>query len=201
MPDEARLEVSVVEAEVVVLPEDEEGFQAVGAHPGEAPEGDLVQAQTGELQEEEDADLAVVVEATKSTLHPCLHVAYAAFEEIPIKDLWLGVTADWESSVPLYQFKDESDQKRSALIINRDVTLLARSYGLPVLIKSLPRLAKNHFTFLAGADLGPTSSQPQTRSQKGFWILFATGHNIHPSCLILNRIPTYSSPLRISSFD
>lgn len=92
------LEGLVAEAEVVELPEEEEAFQAVGAPPEEAQEEALGQAQTEGLQEVEDEGSVVAVEATEVILQHCLHVAYAAFREIPRKDLWLAITAGGRSS-------------------------------------------------------------------------------------------------------
>lgn len=113
--DEARLEVSVVEAEVVVLPEEEEASQVAGAPQEEAREVSA-QAQTEELQGVEDADSVVVVEATKLMLCHCLHVAYAAFKEIPTKNLWQAISRELGCSKSLYQSKPKSFQFKASLL-------------------------------------------------------------------------------------
>lgn len=94
MSDEVRLEASAVEALAVVHHAEGEASQAAGAHQEEAREEGLAQAQTEELQEVGEEGSAGVAEATKLLLYRCLHVAYAAFREIPTKDVRLAVSRE-----------------------------------------------------------------------------------------------------------
>jgi hypothetical protein len=195
VPDEARLEASVVEAEVVVLLEGEEASQAAGAPQEEAREV-LAQARTEELQEVQDADSVVVVEATK--LMPCHypHVAYAAFEEIPIKNLWLAISRELgvqQITVPK-QAKIISIQGITSVVFILDVTCFLVHFVTNIIS------SKKHFSFWliradsGGADFGRTSSQPQTRSQEEFLFSTCQAKHIHSLQRQLPTIENFEAP-------
>lgn len=166
---EARLEVSVVEVEVVVLPGEEEASQAAGAPQEEAREVSA-QVQTEELHGVEDADPVVVVEATKLMLCHFSNIAYAAFKEIPTKNMWQVISRELgvqQITVPA-QVKIISIQDTTSVVVVLNATCFLVQL-VTIIISS-----KKTFFFLlgaysTGADLGRTSSQLQCRSQEEFW--------------------------------
>jgi len=111
--DGVLLEASGAEAVVEVHHEEEEASRVGEAHQEEAQEEVSAQVRTGGLQELEDEASPAVAAAIKPLLYQYLHVAYAAFEEMPTRMCGLAMSRKKERSMILYQTNRDATRPSS----------------------------------------------------------------------------------------